>query len=202
MDRAFDYGSKGWGFDSLQVRFPFPGPAELETAITKAMKKDTGYFMEKALLLAAAAQERGEVPVGAVLVREGRIIGRGHNAPIGKCDPTAHAEIVALRRAGKKAAAYRLNGCELYVTLEPCLMCYSAMVQARIAKLHYGAGDPKNGIFSSGVFDKVEHIFNHRIAVEAGLLAQPASAMLTGFFKARRGAGAVERDGLENRYTG
>jgi len=166
------------------------------------MKNDAEYFMKKALLLAAKAEKRGEVPVGAVLVREGQVIGRGHNAPIGNCDPSAHAEIVTLRRAGKKAGAYRLNGTELFVTLEPCLMCYSAMVHARIARLVYGADDPKNGIFSSGVFDNVKHIFNHRIAVEGGLLAQPASAMLSDFFKARRGAGAVERDGLENRYTG
>ena len=202
MDRAFDYGSKGWGFDSLQVRFPSPGPAELHKVLTEAMKKDAEYFMKIALNLAARAEERGEVPVGAVLVRDGRIIGRGGNAPIGNCDPTAHAEMVALRRAGKKIGAYRLNGCELYVTLEPCLMCYSAMVQARIARLVYGADDAKNGIFSSGVFEKVKHIFNHRIVVEAGLLTEPASALLTGFFKARRGAGAVERDGLENRYGG
>ena len=80
--------------------------------------------------------------------------------------------MMALRRAGKKAAAYRLNGCELYVTLEPCLMCYSAMVHARIAKLVYGAADPKNGIFSSGVFDKVKQIYNHRIAVENGPAGQ------------------------------
>jgi tRNA(adenine34) deaminase len=164
------------------------------------MKKDPVHFMKKALLLAAKAERCGEVPVGAVLIRDGRVIGRGHNAPIGQCDPTAHAEIVALRKAGKKAAAYRLNGCELYVTLEPCLMCYSAMVQARIAKLYYGADDPKNGIFASGVFDNMKHLYNHRIAVEKGLLAKPASAILSDFFKARRGAGAVERDGLENRY--
>ena len=166
------------------------------------MKKDPVLFMKKALSLAAQAEARGEVPVGAVLVREGRVIGRGHNAPIGQCDPSAHAEIMALRKAGKKTAAYRLNGCELYVTLEPCLMCYSAMVHARITKLYYGASDAKNGIFSSGVFDNVKHIYNHRIAVEAGLLAPSASAMLSDFFKARRGAGAVERDGLENRYGG
>jgi tRNA(adenine34) deaminase len=166
------------------------------------MNKDAAYFMKKALSLAARAEARGEVPVGAVLVREGRIIGRGYNEPIGKHDPSAHAEMVALRKAGKKAAAYRLNGCELYVTLEPCVMCYSAMVHARIARLVYGADDPKNGVFSSGVFDKMKRIYNHRIAVEKGLLAKPASAMLSGFFKARRGAGAVERDGLENRYGG
>jgi tRNA(adenine34) deaminase len=166
------------------------------------MKKDAIFFMQKALAQADAAEKRGEVPVGAVVVREGRVIGRAGNAPIGDNDPSAHAEIKALRRAGKKAGEYRLNGCELYVTLEPCLMCYGAMVQARVAKLFYGTGDPKNGIFSSGVFDSVKHVFNHRIAVEAGLLAEPAAAMLTGFFQARRGAGAVERDGLENRYTG
>lgn len=166
------------------------------------MEKNAAYFMKKALAQAVAAEKRGEVPVGAVLVREGRVIGRGGNAPIASCDPSAHAEIVALRRAGKKTESYRLNGAEMYVTLEPCLMCYGAMVQARIARLHYGADDPKNGIFSSGVFDNVKHVFNHRIAVEAGLLSGPASALLSGFFQARRGAGAVERDGLENRYGG
>jgi tRNA(adenine34) deaminase len=193
MDRAFDYGSKGWGFESLQVRF-------FLHKFIKRMKKDADYFMKKALAQAVAAEKRGEVPVGAVLVREGRVIGRGGNAPIGDCDPTAHAEIMALRRAGKKTGSYRLNGAEMFVTLEPCLMCYGAMVHARIARLHYGADDAKNGIFSSGVFDSVKHVFNHRIAVEAGLLSGPAAAMLTGFFQARRGAGAVERDGLENRY--
>ena len=166
------------------------------------MKKDAVYFMKKALLLAAKAEKCGEVPVGAVLVKQERIIGRGGNAPIGGSDPTAHAEIVALRRAAKKLSTYRLIGAEIYVTLEPCLMCYSAMVQARIARLYYGADDPKNGIFSSGVFDNVKHIFNHRIVVGTGLLAEPASAILSDFFRARRGAGAVERDGLENRYGG
>jgi tRNA(adenine34) deaminase len=196
MDRAFDYGSKGWGFESLQVRFCF------FCIFLNKMNKNAAYFMKKALAQAMAAEKRGEVPVGAVVVRDGRVIGRGGNASIADSDPSAHAEIKALRRAGKRAGEYRLNGCELYVTLEPCLMCYGAMVQARIAKLIYGAGDPKNGIFSSGVFDDVRHVFNHRIAVESGLLAGPASALLSGFFQARRGAGAVERDGLENRYGG
>jgi len=158
--------------------------------------------MKKALTQAESAEKRGEVPVGAVVVRDGRVIGRGGNAPISDSDPSAHAEIKALRRAGKRTGEYRLNGAELYVTLEPCLMCYGAMVQARIAKLFYGADDPKNGIFSTGAFENVKQLFNHRIAVEAGLLAGPASKLLTGFFQARRGAGAVERDGLENRYTG
>jgi len=150
------------------------------------MKKDAAYFMKKALSQAVAAEKRGEVPVGAVVVRDGRVIGRGGNAPIGDSDPSAHAEIKALRRAGKKSGAYRLNGCELYVTLEPCLMCYGAMVQARIAKLVYGAADPKGGIFTTGAFAKVKQVFNHQIAVESGVLAEPAAAMLSGFFKARR----------------
>jgi tRNA(adenine34) deaminase len=159
-------------------------------------------FMTEALSLAHRAADEGEVPIGAVVVKDGVIIGRGLNRNIGLSDPSAHAEIMALREAGNAAGNHRLPGCELYVTLEPCLMCYGAMVQARIAKLVYGAGDPKNGIFSSGVFDDVRHVFNHRIAVESGLLAGPASALLSGFFKARRGAGAVERDGLENRCGG
>jgi len=150
------------------------------------MKKDADYFMKKALSQAVAAEKRGEVPVGAVVVRDGRVIGRGGNAPIKDSDPSAHAEIKALRRAGKKTGAYRLIGCELYVTLEPCLMCYGAMVQARIAKLVYGADDPKGGIFTTGAFDAVKHVFNHRIKVESGVLAAPAAAMLSGFFKARR----------------
>ena len=152
------------------------------------MKKDAAYYMKKALSQAEAAEKRGEVPVGAVVVRDGRVIGRGGNAPIGDSDPSAHAEIKALRRAGKKAGAYRLNGCELYVTLEPCLMCYGAMVQARISKLIYGADDPKGGIFTTGAFNGAKHVFNHRIKVESGLLAAPAAAILKGFFKARRGA--------------
>ncbi len=150
------------------------------------MKKDASYFMSKALSQAIAAEKRGEVPVGAVVVRDGRVIGRGGNAPIHDSDPSAHAEIKALRRAGRKTGEYRLNGSELYVTLEPCLMCYSAMVHARIAKLVYGAKDPKGGVFSTGAFARVKQVYNHRIEVESGLLAGPASALLSGFFKARR----------------
>lgn len=157
------------------------------------MKRDAEYFMKKALAQAVAAEKRGEVPVGAVVVRDGRVVGRGGNAPIGDCDPSAHAEIKALRRAGRKTGEYRLNGCELYVTLEPCLMCYSAMVHARIARLVYGAGDAKNGVFASGAFGKIRKIYNHRIAVEGGVLAKPAASMLTAFFRARRGAGKSQR---------
>ena len=166
------------------------------------MKKDPNFFMKKALLLAAKAEGaakcrsarcwsgKGGSSAAATTNRSGRTI----PAPMPKWWPCA--------RRGRKPPPTVLNGCVLYVTLEPCVMCYSAMVHARIAKLVYGADDPKNGIFSSGVFDKMKQIYNHRIAVEKGLLAKPASAMLSGFFKARRGAGAVERDGLENRYGG
>lgn len=150
------------------------------------MKKDAVYFMKKAMSQAVAAEKRGEVPVGAVVVRDGRVIARAGNSPIVDQDPSAHAEIKALRRAGKKAGAYRLNGCELFVTLEPCLMCYSAIVHARIAKLVYGAGDPKGGVFSTGVFARVKPVYNHRIEVESGVLAGPAAEMLSRFFKARR----------------
>jgi tRNA(adenine34) deaminase len=149
-------------------------------------KKDAAYFMSKALSQATAAEKRGEVPVGAVVVRGGRVIGRGGNAPILESDPSAHAEIKALRRAGRKTGEYRLNGAELYVTLEPCLMCYSAMVHARIARLVYGAADPKGGIFSTGVFAKVKHVYNHQIEVESGVLAGQASALLSAFFRVRR----------------
>lgn len=142
--------------------------------------------MKKALSQAVAAEKRGEVPVGAVVARDGKVIGRAGNSPINDRDPSAHAEIRALRRAGKKLGAYRLNGCVLYVTLEPCLMCYSAMVHARISRLVYGAADPKGGIFSTGAFQKVRQVYNHRIEVEAGVLAGPASEMLSRFFKARR----------------
>ena len=158
--------------------------------------------MKRALRLAETAGRNGEVPVGAVVVRDGRIIGRGANGMISRKDPTAHAEVTAIRRAARNSGSYRIVGADLYVTLEPCLLCYSAMVQARIRKLFYGAADPKTGIFSTGVFQKAEDVFNHRIEVESGLLAEPGSALLKEFFRARRGAGAVERDGLENRYTG
>jgi tRNA(adenine34) deaminase len=166
------------------------------------VKKDPSDFMKQALRLAEKAGRSGEVPVGAVVVRDGRIIGRGANGMIGRKDPTAHAEVAAIRRAAKRSGSYRIVGADLYVTLEPCMLCFGAMVQARIRKLYYGAADPKTGIFSTGVFRSAEGVFNHRIEVEAGLLAESGSALLKEFFRARRGAGAVERDGLENRYTG
>lgn len=143
-------------------------------------------WMRKALDLARTAAEHDEVPVGAVLVYEGTVVGEGWNRPIESQDPTAHAEIVALRAAGIKARNYRLPGATLYVTLEPCAMCVGAVVHARIARLVFGAFDPKTGAAGS-VFDLLQAPqHNHRVAVTAGVLAEPCGALLTNFFRARR----------------
>ncbi len=156
--------------------------------------------MKKAIEQAKEAARHEEVPVGAVLVLDDKIIGSGWNRVIADADPTAHAEITALRKAGKKLKNYRLTGCDLFVTLEPCLMCYSALVQARVKSLYFAAADEKTGVFSTGAYDRLPRFFfNHHIDVEAGLLQGESSRLLKEFFQERRGAGAVERDGLENR---
>jgi tRNA(adenine34) deaminase len=143
-------------------------------------------FMQEALALAARAAAAGEVPVGAVVVKEGRIIGRGYNRPITSADPTAHAEIVALREAAKELRNYRLPGCELYVTLEPCAMCVGAMVHARIARIVYGARDPKTGACGSIVDLPGVAGFNHHGRFEGGLLAAECGEILRRFFAERR----------------
>ncbi len=157
---------------------------------------DDAYFMEKALAEARNAGERGEVPIGAVIVRDGRIVARGSNRPISADDPTAHAEIVALRKAAGKMKNYRLNGCTLYVTLEPCAMCLGAVVQARIKRLVFGASDPKSGAVSSVMRFPFRKL-NHRPAVRGGILAEDGARLLSEFFKRRRKAssGAAERKG-------
>jgi tRNA(adenine34) deaminase len=143
-------------------------------------------FMQRALELARVAEADGEVPVGAVIVAAGRIVAEGWNRPIERCDPTAHAEMVALRAAGAALGSYRLTGCTLYVTLEPCAMCAGAMVHARIARLVFAATDPRAGAAGS-VFNIVQHpALNHRIECSGGLLAEESSALLRGFFTARR----------------
>jgi tRNA(adenine34) deaminase len=143
--------------------------------------------MRRALELARNAEVEGEVPVGALVVVDGVIVGEGWNRPIGSCDPTAHAEIVALRAAGKQLDNYRLPGSTLYVTLEPCPMCASAIVHARVARVVYGAPDPRAGAAGS-VFDLLpsDARFNHRTACEGGVLAAESGAMLRAFFRARR----------------
>ena len=141
--------------------------------------------MNAALVEAAKAAEEGEVPVGAVVVRDGKVIARGRNRPIKTSDPTAHAEVVALRRAARKAGNYRLADCDLYVTVEPCAMCLGALVQARVRRLVFGASDPKAGAVSSVMafpFDRL----NHRPEVVAGVLAEESAALLRSFFRSRR----------------
>jgi tRNA(adenine34) deaminase len=143
-------------------------------------------FMREALALAAEAAALGEVPVGAVVVKDGEIVGRGSNRPIGATDPTAHAEIVALRAAALKLGNYRLTGCELYVTLEPCAMCVGAMLHARLARVVYGAPDPKTGACGGVVSLAADAKLNHQTAFAGGVLADECGALLKRFFAARR----------------
>lgn len=153
--------------------------------MTKPLAKDDEWFMKAALREAAQAGDRGEVPVGAVVVKEGTIVARGSNSPVASSDPTAHAEIVALRRAARRAGNYRLTGCDLYVTVEPCAMCLGAAVQARVGRVVYGAPDPKAGAVRSIMvfpFDKS----NHRPRILGGVLASECGRLLTDFFRARR----------------
>ena len=157
------------------------------------MKKETPHdlsqfegYMREALSLAGRAEKFGEVPVGAVVVREGQIIGRGHNQPVGRGDPTAHAEIVALREAARTAGNYRLPGAQLFVTLEPCLMCAGACLHARIQTLVFGARDPKTGVVRSllEVLDDPRH--NHRIEIVEGILGDDCGRKVSAFFRKRR----------------
>lgn len=143
------------------------------------------YFMKQALQQAAESLMKGEIPVGAVLVSGGEIVTRAHNEPISSNDPTAHAEIVAIRKACQGMNNYRLPECELYVTLEPCPMCLAAMLHSRIKRLVYGAPDPKSGAVNSVMrfpFDR----FNHRLDVKGGVLAEECRKILQEFFQARR----------------
>jgi tRNA(adenine34) deaminase len=146
---------------------------------------DDANYMRAALAEAIKAAAGGEVPIGAVVVREGRIIARGSNRPIGSSDPTAHAEIVALRRAAKKSANYRLTDCDLYVTVEPCAMCLGAVVQARVRRLVFGAPDPKAGAVSSVMRFPFARL-NHRPEVIGGVLAGESAGLLREFFRSRR----------------
>jgi len=146
-------------------------------------------FMSEALTLAMSAGQAGEVPVGAVVVGGGQIIGRGYNAPISSHDPSAHAEIQALRAAALALRNYRLTGCTLYVTLEPCAMCAGAIQHARIARVVFGAADPKTGACGSVVNLFAEPMLNHHTRIEGGMLAQQCGEMLTNFFRERRATG-------------
>lgn len=145
-------------------------------------------YMGLALAQARKAWEAGEVPVGAVVVKDGEVIAVGFNQPIGRHDPTAHAEIAALRAAAEKLGNYRLPGCELYVTLEPCAMCSGAMMHARLARVVYAAQDPKTGVCGSVLDLFALDQLNHHTDVVGGVLADEASSMLKAFFAERRAA--------------
>lgn len=147
---------------------------------------DDARFMRAALAEAATAASVGEVPVGAIVVRHGQIVARGLNRSIQDHDPTAHAEIVAMREAASEARNYRLNDASLYVTMEPCVMCMGAMLHARIARVVFGAYDRKAGAAGSVIDLAAERQFNHRMEVNGGLLEEQSAALLTSFFAKRR----------------
>lgn len=143
-------------------------------------------FMRQALDLAQQAASIEEVPVGAIVVANGEVIGRGFNCPIDSNDPTAHAEIVAMRDAAKNLGNYRLSGCELYVTIEPCTMCLGAMVHARIKRVIFGAIEPRAGAFASNPMLMDADHFNHKVEWSGGVLEQDCSELIKEFFKGRR----------------
>ena len=143
-------------------------------------------WMTEALSLAREAGTAGEVPVGAIVVLDGQIVGRGFNQPIGSTDPTAHAEIMALRNAATQVGNYRLPGATLYVTLEPCLMCAGAMMHARIARVVFGARDPKTGVAGSVLDLFAEARLNHHAEITGGVRAEECGQLLSSFFAARR----------------
>ena len=146
--------------------------------------------MRRALELAHGAEREGEVPVGAVVVVDGEVVGEGWNQPIGAHDPTAHAEIVAIRAASRHLGNYRLTGATLYVTIEPCQMCVGAMVHARVARVVFGAPEPKAGALESAMRAHEHPSLNHRLAVAGGVLEAECRAVLQAFFAGRRRASA------------
>jgi tRNA(adenine34) deaminase len=143
-------------------------------------------FMKIAIEEAEDAYRRGEVPVGAVLVREGNILARAHNSPIVKNDPSAHAEMLALRQAGEKTGNYRLAGAELYVTLEPCIMCAGAIVHARISRVIFGARDPKCGAVVSLYNVLSDRRLNHQVKITEGILSEECGEIISRFFRQKR----------------
>ena len=150
------------------------------------LSESDDYWMQHAFELARKAEASGEVPVGAVIVADGRIIGQGFNSPISTSDPTAHAEIIALRDAALHMRNYRMPGTTLYVTLEPCMMCAGAMVHARVERLVYGAADPKTGIIDSHLNLLDQETVNHRIQVTSGVMQDECSSILRTFFRNKR----------------
>lgn len=155
---------------------------------------EDAFWMEQALEQARMAAQAGEVPVGALVIKDGKILGVGHNRNLLDSDPTAHAEIVALRQAAATIGNHRLTGCEMFVTIEPCAMCAGAMIHARIARLVYGASDPKAGAAGS-VLEVLNHPqLNHQMKLTPGVLAQRCSEILQEFFRAKRKTPGTESD--------
>ena len=150
------------------------------------LKSEAEQYLRAALVEARRAAREDEVPVGAVVVCEGRIVARAHNRPLHLIDPTAHAEILALRRAARKLGNYRLLGCTLYVTIEPCAMCVGAMVQARVERLVYGARDSKAGACGSALRVLNHRKLNHRVQVTGGVLAAGCTSVIRQFFEQKR----------------
>ena len=148
-------------------------------------EKDTDWML-RALTLARKAERDGEVPVGAVIVRRGEIVGEGWNRNLSLSDPSAHAEVVALREAGQYLQNHRMPGCVMYVTLEPCAMCVGAMIHARLEQLWFGATDPKTGALGGAYSLPAAHSHNHLLKYSGGLMADDASQLLKAFFRARR----------------
>lgn len=151
------------------------------------MIRNDEFYMHRALEQAQRAFDRGEVPVGAVVVdAAGEVIGSGYNCPVSGQDPTAHAEVQALRHAAQVSGNYRLDGCSLFVTLEPCLMCTGAIIHARVQRVVYATAEPKGGMVESRANLFAQPWFNHRVEIEGGVLAAPAKRLLQQFFRARR----------------
>lgn len=150
------------------------------------MQQEDEFWMRRALALARQAAENGEVPVGAVVVVEGRAVGEAYNQPITQQDPSAHAEILALRQAANVVRNYRLPGATLYVTIEPCTMCFGALMHARIGRLVYGAQEPRAGVCESQLQLPEQRFYNHRLEVQGGVLAAECAAQMQSFFARRR----------------
>ena len=154
---------------------------------------DDEYWMDRALALAERAGVEGEVPVGALVVRDGEVLGEGWNRPIGAHDPTGHAEVNALRDAAAREGNYRLPGATLYVTIEPCTMCFGALMHARIARLVYGAREPRAGVCESQLGLPERSFYNHRVEVLGGVEAERAAGLLRDFFRQKRARRAADR---------
>jgi len=165
---------------------PLDPMLEPPDAVTPVGDAADAHWMTHAMTLARRAEAQGEVPVGAVVVRDGTILGEGWNQPIGLHDPSAHAEMIALREAAARAGNYRLPGTTLYVTLEPCVMCAGAIVHARVSRLVFAADDPKAGAVHSCYDVIAAPRLNHRVEWQGGVLAEPAGSLLRDFFRARR----------------